>query len=116
MSQISPKDLFDYACSKYLDYSKAVYGAWDAKIVFENRRGTLIEGYNLEFINPSGKARVSLWTHKTDETCLVSYQNRDGTCYTTFHDISLKEELIEEMHKALDEARQSGSVIITKMS
>lgn len=115
-SDISSKDLFDYACSKYLDYTKAEYEGWDAKIVFENRRGTLIEGYNLVYSNPPVKVRVSLWTHRTDETCLIQYQNNNGQVTTAFIDISQKENALDAMHKALDESRAYGNVVITEMS
>ncbi len=114
-SEIDSKDLFDYACSKYLDYSKAQYEGWDAKIVYENRRGNLIEGYNLVYSTPPAKVRFSLWTHRTDETCLVSYQNNNGNVITLFYDISQKEEILEAMHKALDESRAYGNVVITEM-
>ena len=114
-SNIDSKDLFDYACSKYLDYTKAEYEGWDAKIVYENRRKDLIEGYNLEYSSPPVKVRVSLWTHSTDETCLVAYQNNNGNVTTTFIDISQKEKTLEAMHKALDESRAYGNVVITEM-
>lgn len=115
-SEIEAKDLFDFACSKYLDYSKAQYEGWEAKIVFENRRGTLIEGYNLVYTTPVAKVRASLWTHKTDETCLVMYQNNNGVVSTTFHDVSLKEELLKSLHNAIEESQKYGNVTITQMS
>ena len=114
-SEITAKDLFDFACSKYLDYTLAQYEGWDAKIVFENRRGTLIEGYNVEYTTPPSKVRVSLWTHRTDDTGLVAYQNNNGNVTTTFLDISQKEEMLQSMHDALDESRAYGNVTITEM-
>ncbi len=114
-SEIEAKDLFDFACSKYLDYSKAQYEGWDAKIVFENRRDALIEGYNLVYTKPAAKVRVSLWTHKTDDTCLIMYQNNNGVVSTTFHDISEKEDMLKGLQEALEESRKFGNVQITEM-
>lgn len=79
-------------------------------------RGTLIEGYNLVYSNAPVKARVSLWTHRTDETCLIQYQNNNGQVTTAFIDISQKENALDAMHKALDESRAYGNVVITEMS
>ena len=114
-SEIDAKDLFDFACSKYLDYSKAQYEGWDAKIVFENRRGTLIKGYNLVYTKPPAKVRISLWTHKTDDTGLVLYQNNNGVVSTTFHDISDKEDMLKSLEEALEESRKFGNVVITEI-
>ena len=114
-SEVKPKDLFDYACSKYLDYSREQYEGWDAKNVFENRRGSLIEGYNIVYSKPPAKVRVSLWTHKTDETCIMLYQNNNGNVSLAFADISQIEKYLDAMHKAIDESRAYGNVVITKM-
>ena len=76
----------------------------------------MIEGYNLVFLNPSVKGRIAVWTHKTDETGLIFYQNINGDVTTSFYDISQKEELLASMRGFLDEQYKSGNVIITKMS
>lgn len=115
-SDIKARDMFDFACSKYLDYTQAEYEGWDAKIVFENRRGELIEGYILEYLSPPAKGRFALWTHSTDETGLIVYQNNNGNVTTSFHDISQKEELLESLHEALDEIRANWNVTITKIT
>ena len=114
-SDIGAKEMFNYACSKYLDYSKAEYEGWDAKIVYENRRGKLIEGYNLVYLFPPIKVRVSLWTHNTDDTCLIQYQNNNGFVKASFVDISQKENVLNAMHDALDKSRAYGHVTITKI-
>ena len=67
---ITPEELFDLACSKYLDYTKAQYFGWDAKIVFENRHGKLIDGYCVEYPQQKFRAKLSAWTHRTDPTGL----------------------------------------------
>ncbi len=108
---VNSKELFDYACSKYLDYTQAQYGGWDAKIVFENRRKKLIKGYYIFYPNLHQKWRISLWTHKFDETGLILYRNRNGDAYTTFHDISLKEEMLKSMGDSIDEAKRCGGII-----
>lgn len=113
--EIGAKELFDYACSKYLDYSLAEYKGHDAKIVFENRRKSLIEGYYLEFPRLHTKARISLWTHNSDDTCIIAYHNNNGDASVSFHDVSQKEELLESMHNAIEEAQSSENVIITEM-
>lgn len=113
---IAPKDMFDFACSKYLDYTQAEYGGWDAKIVFENRRGKLIEGYTWEWPERHTKGRMSLWTHATDETGLISYQNNNGSVTTVFYDISQKDELLEAMHKTIEQSHLLGNITITEMS
>ena len=115
-SEIDSKDLFDFACSKYLDYSQAQYKGWDAKIVFENRRGMLIEGYTIEYLNSPVKSRISLWTHNADETCLIAYENIAGNPTTTFLDVSEKENILDSMHKQLDDCRAHVAVTITKMT
>ena len=72
-------------------------------------------GYNLEYSYPLSKARVSLWNHKTDETCLIAYSNNNGAVSVSFHDISSKEDLLKEMHDAIEESRKFGNVTISKM-
>ena len=113
-SETGARELFDYACANYLDYSKAQYEGWDAKIVFEYKRGTLIEGYYYEYPQYHTKGRLSLWTHKFDPTCLVSYQNNNGNAQTGFHDISDKDGLLEAFKKAVDECKEHGGKV-TKM-
>lgn len=114
--EIKAKDIFDLACSKYLDYTQAQYGGWDGKIVFENRRGKLIEGYKWEIPSQHGKGRISLWTHANDETGLISYQNTNGNVLTQFLDISQKEGMLKQLHEVLEECRaENKDAIITKM-
>lgn len=112
---INAKEVFDQACQKHMDYSKAEYWGTDAKIVFENRRGELIEGYNIEYPYQHAKVRVSLWTHKYDETGLVLFENNNGNVHTCFMDISQRDEVLDNMHKALGESRSIPGAIITKI-
>ena len=113
---LSPKDLFDLACQKYLDYSLASYGGWDAKIVYENRRGELIEGYLLEFPHPARKCKMAVWTHATDPTGLVVYFVRDNDVYLIFTDKSEKEAVLKGFADSIAEAKQfDPTVKVTKL-
>lgn len=107
----TPKELFDFACSKYLDYSRGQYEGDDARIVFENRRKDMMEGYLVESQKLGAKAVISLWSHRTDKTCLISYQNNWGHVRVSFHDISHKDELLLGMHGLLKEAREHGDTV-----
>ena len=119
MEGISPKELFDFACSKYLDYSAPKYEGWDAKIVYEYRRGELIEGYYYEYPAQQTRGKICAWTHRTDETGLIFYQSScqgcKGTDLLMFYDISQKDELLQQIHNAIDEAKAAGAVV-TKMT
>lgn len=110
-NKASPQELFDYACSKYLNYSKAQYEGWDAKIVFENRKKDMIVGYLIDYPKLKAKVKTSIWTHKYDETSMIFYQNNNGNVTTTFHDISRKDELLMSIQGALTEARAHGGIV-----
>ena len=104
----TPTELFDYACSKYLDYSAAQYEDHDAKIVFANRRGKMIEGYLVDYPHLKSKVKTSIWTHNTDESGLIFYQNNNGHSTLQFYDISQLEELRQSLQNALYESRVHG--------
>ncbi len=113
--EIEAIEMFYIACSKYLNYDQAQYGGWDAKIVFECKRGELIEGYKLEYPKLHIKERISLWTHIADETGLVVYYNKDGFANTSFYDISQKDEILKFIREHINKTRAGGNVVITKI-
>ena len=45
----------------------------------------------------------------------LSQYNNNGDASVSFHDVSQKEELLESMHNAIEEAQSSENVIITEM-
>ena len=108
---VGPDELFHYACEQYLDYSKPSYMGWDAAIVFADRKGKLIEGYWVKNKRPHMNIKISVWTHKYDPTGLILYQNNDGVRQLTFHDISSKEEVLNEIHGAIKESKTYGATI-----
>lgn len=107
----TPNELFDYACSMYLDYSKPQYEGWDAKIVFENRRGKLIDGYQITYPQYNVGIIIGAWTHRTDDTGLVFFQNNNGNVLLQFYDISQKEALVKSITQAIEEAKENGGRI-----
>ncbi len=102
-----------------MDYSEAEYHDWDAKIVYENRRGALIEGYLIEYHKPvSCKSKIAAWTHATDPTGLLVYLiTGDGKAQLQFFDISNKEEVLQGVRNSIEESKQfDPTVTITKLS
>ena len=111
----SARELFMSACTKYMDFSRAEYGGWDAKIVFDWKHGELIEGYIEEDTRTHARLKLSMWTHKYDETGLIMYENNNGAVRAAFYDISQKEEMRSALRSSIDAARQYSYIKISKM-
>lgn len=107
----SPQEMFDLSNSKYLDYTAARYTDWDAKIVFENRKKSLVEGYLIDIPEMKMKSKIELWTHKYDETSIMAYQNSNGIVSLEFYDISQQDELLKSIHSFLDETLAKGGTV-----
>ena len=110
--EITPFELFTYACRKELNFDLSLYFGWNAKIVYEAKRGELITGYKVKSTDPFTKAVYTLWTHKYDPTGLLSYENINGNVRLGFMDISEKDRMILQLKNVLNQAKHQNPFLM----
>ena len=106
---------FIFACVKYLDFSLPCYSGQDAKLMYEIRRGKIIDGFFADYNIRNGQyhhGNVVVCTHNSDDTCLMLFYNNNGQTWLGFYDISRKDELLAELKKSENETKNVGGTII----
>lgn len=102
--QVAGYNKFLAAVSKYMDLNRSQYKDWEAKIMLENKRGNLIEGYTIKDIRENKKSILALWEMRTDPTAILFYQNNNGNALLQIGDVSLLESQREAIQTAVKQA------------
>ena len=91
-----------------VDTSQPCYKAWEAKIMCEYSKGTMLDGVEIEDINNDAKSRTLCFIHKDDETCVALYSNNNGNVIIEYHDIAQKEAILDAISAAVQQAKENG--------
>ncbi len=91
------------------------YYGWDAKIFYELEGGKLIEGYESIDKTTHKKNKVVVRMHKTDDTCIILYNNNAGETYLSYYDISMKDELLDKVKELLEEVKNNSQIDVAEL-
>ena len=111
-TEIDPLHLYHSANSRYVDYSGEKHTGWDAKIVFDRKKGVRIKGYSIENKEYDERERYEVWTNREDEKTLLSYyKNSNEISILSIYDISNEPEMYRAIQDALDVAVTIGGIV-----
>ena len=91
------------------------YYGWDAKIFYELEGGKLIKGYESIDKMTHKKNKIVVRMHKTDDSCIILYNNNAGNTYLSYYDISMKDELLDKVKELLEEVKNNSQIDVAEL-
>lgn len=114
-SEGSAMDFFTEICEDNGDFSLGDYKGWRSKLVYEFRKGDLIEGY---FITGTGAEKgsvFSLWTCIDNPDAVVFFQSHEGESFVQLAPLKQKNIFIDVIHEVVDSAKGYTGLEVTKL-